>query len=110
MRKAADNRGVLLDSRAQQFHPLFFKEYNYILVADAKLLKKVREMSEAKDYLGNLCLMNDWSSHWKHLDVPDPYFEPHPFDLVLDMMDEIARNLIRDIRKNIKEIESVSLV
>jgi protein-tyrosine phosphatase len=97
---AAKARGVDLSKlRARQIVSADFQEFDYILVMDAVNLQDVKRLLPA-DYTGHLGLFLEFSSQKKYREVPDPYHgESEGFELVLDLAEDAAQGLLRQIRE-----------
>jgi protein-tyrosine phosphatase len=97
---AARRRGVDLSGlRGRQATRADLERFDYILAMDrenmANLLAICPDGLERK-----VRLFMEFAPDWP-LEVPDPYFGgPAGFDRVLDMLEEAARGLLEDIRRN----------
>ena len=101
MQEAAMKRGIHLSSRAQQFQERFFDLFDYILVADKEVLKWVYHQAKTAEQKAKIHLMTAFSTLYIGQEVPDPYYKPNgAFDLVLDMLEESCRGLIRTIHQH----------
>jgi protein-tyrosine phosphatase len=74
-----------------------FKNYDYLIAMDGSHLKAMIELcpeNHKKDKV--IKLMLDYSNQWKGQGVPDPYYTGEDgFELVLDMLEESCRGLLR---------------
>ncbi len=103
MQETAINRWIALTSRAQQFEYAFFDLFDYILVSDHEVLKHLYHYAKTPEHKSKLTLMTEFSTNYKNLEVPDPYYEPNSaFDLVLDMLEDSCQGLIQYISKQNK--------
>lgn len=101
MRKAAQDRGIILATRAKQFKESDFDAYDIILAADRAVLSKLNEYATSIQQKNKLRLMTAFSSCNKDLDVPDPYLgEEADFELVLDMLEEACTEVLNHLRKS----------
>lgn len=77
-----------------------FKKFDYLIAMDGSHLKAMREL--CPDDLKSkkvILLMLDYSKEWKGEPVPDPYFTGEAgFELVLDMLEESCKELLRQIK------------
>lgn len=95
MQAAASDRGVTLTSRAKQFHPRFFDEFDIILALDREVLKDLYKFATTVEHKAKVHLATAFSTSYKNQDVPDPYYGGRAdFDLVLDMMEDVCEELI----------------
>jgi protein-tyrosine phosphatase len=100
MREAAELRGVILASRAQQFHHNFFEEFDYILAADFEVLHDLQRHAVKPEYKAKIHLITAFSKMYKNEKVPDPYYGGHAdFDLVLDMLEDSCIGLLEHIKE-----------
>lgn len=100
MQEAAKARGIALTSRAQQFKPAFFDEFDYILVSDQEVLKFLYQYAKTPEHKAKLSLMTEFSQQYKGQEVPDPYYEPGAaFDLVLDMLEDSCTGLLKHVHE-----------
>jgi protein-tyrosine phosphatase len=97
---AAKKRGVDLSKlRARQIVAADFEAFDYILVMDAVNLQDVKRLLPS-DYSGHLGLFLEFGSQKKYREVPDPYHgESEGFELVLDLVEDAAQGLLRQIRE-----------
>jgi protein-tyrosine phosphatase len=99
--QAALSRGVDINHhRARLVHPSDFEEYDYILAMDednhSRLIAKC-----PLEYRHKVRLMLSFASHIDEMEVPDPYYGgAQGFERVLDLLEEAAKGLLEDIRKN----------
>lgn len=98
MRRAAEKRGLTLESRAQLFQPEFLEAFDYILASDHRVLRDLQEFAREENK-EKIMLMTAFSEAHFGKEVPDPYFdEERGFDLVLDMLEEACRGFLRRMR------------
>lgn len=97
---AAKKRGVDLSKlRARQIVPADFDAFDYILVMDAVNLQDVKRLLPS-DYRGHVSLFLEFGTQKKYREVPDPYHgESEGFELVLDLVEDAAQGLLRQIRE-----------
>lgn len=100
MRAAAQVRGVILTSRAQQFQLAYLDAFDYILASDQKVLEYLFQHAQTIEQKAKLHLMTAFSDTYRDLDIPDPYYQGNgSFELVLDMLEDACRGLLRKICK-----------
>ena len=98
MQEAARKRGLVLTSRAKQFHADFFDQFDYILVADKEVLKYLYQYATAPKQKAKIALMTAFSKLYKDQEVPDPYYQSNgAFEIVLDMLEDSCRGLLEHI-------------
>lgn len=102
MREAANDRGIVLATRAQQFESSFLDRYDYILAADHDVLKDLFMLAKTPEQKAKVHLITRFSRSYPDQEVPDPYYGGNAdFDLVLDMLQDSCEGLISEIRKSI---------
>jgi len=100
MQETANNRGIFLTGRAQQFEINFFDEFDYILVSDREVLKTLHQYAKIPEHKAKLFLMTEFCARYKGQEVPDPYYEPEvAFDLVLDMLEDACSGLLEHVHQ-----------
>ena len=99
MREAAGNRGIRLTSRAKKIEMSDFDHFDYILVADQKVLAELYRHVHSPEHRAKLHLMTCYSPCFKDQPVPDPYYEGDAgFEHVLNMLEDACSGLIEHIR------------
>lgn len=95
MRDTAKLRGIDLSSRAQQFKPDFFEEFDFILAADHEVLRDLYHYAGTPSHKAKIHLITAFSSTYKDQEIPDPYYQGDAaFDLVLDMIEDSCEGLL----------------
>jgi protein-tyrosine phosphatase len=103
MQETAKARGIALTSRAQQFNTTFFDVFDYILVSDHEVMKFLYKYAQKPEHKAKIALMTEYSSNYKGQEVPDPYYEPDAaFDLVLDMLEDSCKGLLKHVSEHEK--------
>jgi protein-tyrosine phosphatase len=103
IQEASKARGIVLTSRAQQFHQDLFDQFDYILAADHEVLKCLYQYAKTAEHKNKLALITVFSAHYYGQEIPDPYYQPHgAFDLVLDMLEDACQGLWQQIRNHQK--------
>jgi len=99
MRDAAKSRGVILSSRAQKFQVKFFDQFDFILVADNKILNELYRYAKTPDQKAKIHLITRFSSCYRDQEVPDPYYEGEAgFEHVLNMVEDSCEGLLEYIK------------
>ena len=95
----AFRRGIDLSGlRARRFESGDFIEFDYLLAMDNNNLADMLAI-KPDDAGARAELMLVYSQHFKQREIPDPYFGDDGFDLVFDMIDDAARGLLQQIRR-----------
>lgn len=99
---AAGRRGYdLCKLRARKIDRLDFAKFNLIVAMDRdhfELLSRLAPPSHAH----KLRMMMSYAPHTRHEEVPDPYYGgPEGFELVLDLLEEAARRLLDELRRDL---------
>lgn len=95
----AFRRGVDLSGlRARRFESGDFVEFDYLLAMDTNNLADMLAI-KPDDAGARAELMLVYSERFKQREIPDPYFGDDGFDLVFDMIDDAARGLLQQIRR-----------
>jgi len=97
MRRAAAQRGYLLDSYARQVRPEDFDRFDLMLAADRRNINDLAPFAPSPKHLERVRLIMSFSQTPGSLgvDVPDPYYgPPSGFDLVLSMLEDASSGLL----------------
>lgn len=101
IREAARNRGIILNTRAKPFVINYLEEFDYILAADESIIEYLLKQAKTPDQKAKVHFMTAFSSTFKNLPVPDPYYEgAGAFDHVLDILEDSCKGLIEQIKKS----------
>ena len=99
IQEASKARGIALTSRAQQFQPAFFEQFDYILAADKEVLKFLYHYAKNAEQKAKIFLMTAFSPIYAGQEIPDPYYQSDgAFELVLDMLEDSCQGLLQHIR------------
>lgn len=75
MEQTAKSRGILLSSRAKQFRPNGFDDFDLILAMDRANMEHLQNLSKKKDCKGKLFLFRSFDPRNEgDIEVPDPYY------------------------------------
>jgi protein-tyrosine phosphatase len=100
MRDASKLRGIILNSRAQQFKFEFFSTFDYILASDKEILNSLLHHAPLPEQKAKVHLMTAFSFSYKGQDIPDPYYGGEAgFENVLDMLEDSCEGLLEQIRR-----------
>lgn len=106
MRHAAEGRGVILSSRAQQFHPSFLEKFDFILAADNEVLNDLYRHAKNPEHKAKIHLITAFSTCYKGHEIPDPYYGGEGgFEQVLDMIEDACLGLIAHIKSQQRRIK-----
>ena len=95
----AKARGVDLSGlRARRFESGDFIEFDYLLGMDNANLADMLAI-KPDDASTRAQLMLEYSGNFKQREIPDPYFGNDGFELVFEMIDDAARGLLQEIRR-----------
>jgi protein-tyrosine phosphatase len=101
----ASKRGYNLDSLARQFDPnKDFEKFNYIITMDNENFDDIIALDYQSGYGNKVFKMTDFGDN-KHVDgVPDPYYSGSKgFELVLDILENSVKGLIKKIEDDIRQ-------
>lgn len=102
IREAANSRGVVLNSRAKPFFPHYLDEFDYIMVADESILEYLLKHAKTLEQKSKIHYMTAFSTAYRNLPVPDPYYEGHgAFDQVLDILEDACSGLLQKLKTEI---------
>lgn len=100
MRRAANERGIVLAGRAQVFQEGFFDAFDYILAADRTVFEDLNRIAVKPSQKVKIYLMTAFSQSYHNQEVPDPYYGGSAdFDFVLDIMQDACEGLLEEIKK-----------
>ena len=95
----ARGRGVDLSAlRARRFQSQDFHDFDYVIGMDHGNIADMRAI-RPDDNENEPRLMLDFSARYSSPEVPDPYFGDDGFEQVFDMIDDAARGLLAQIRR-----------
>ena len=99
--EAAARRGYDLSAlRARQVNRRDFAEFDYVLAMDEQNVRTLKSLAPA-EHAHKVKLFTEFNSTPTRA-VPDPYAGgPDGFELVLDLVEDAARGLLRDVRKRL---------
>jgi protein-tyrosine phosphatase len=104
MRHAAEGRGIILSSRAQQFKKEFFNRFDYILAADNEVLNELRHFATTPQQKAKIHLIGAFSKSYPGEEIPDPYYQGFgAFELVLNMLEDSCEGLLKDIKNSFQQ-------
>ncbi|MFO1404771.1 MAG: low molecular weight protein-tyrosine-phosphatase [Azonexus sp.] len=98
--RAAAVRGYdLSQQRARKVAPQDLDYFDLILAMDRANLDNLRRMA-SPEQRERIRLFMDYSQGFDDDEVPDPYYGlGHGFDLVLDMVEDAAQGLVKELKK-----------
>ncbi len=98
MREAANERGIVLLSRAQQFKPSFFDQFDYILAADHSIMNELYNLAKSPQHKAKVHLIAEYSKSYFREEIPDPFYGgKEGFDRVLDMLEDSCQGLLEHL-------------
>jgi protein-tyrosine phosphatase len=98
MQQAAQDRGVILSSRAKVFNAEYFEQFDYVLAADRDVLHELYTHAKSPEHKAKIHLITDYSESYRGQDIPDPYYAGKAgFETVLDMLEDSCEALAQYI-------------
>lgn len=103
MREEGQERDIRIAGSARQISKQDLKEFDLILAMDKSNLQYLRELDKFNRNSKKLKLFCDYVSKYYHSEVPDPYYGgKEGFSLVMDLLEDGCKNLLDDLRKELK--------
>lgn len=103
MRQEGLERGYQIEGSARQVHPGDLIDFDLIIAMDKSNLQYIREMDEKNEHFDRMKLFCDYVKSHYQSEVPDPYYGGREgFNLVLDLLEDGCKNLLEDIKLNLK--------
>lgn len=100
MREAIQGRGITLTSRAQKIQREFFDKFDFIFVADHKVLNELYKYATSPEHKAKMHLMTHFSPAFHDREIPDPYYDTQAgFENVLDMLEDSCEAILNHIKK-----------
>lgn len=100
MRKAAQNRGYSLQSRARQVTSDDLREYDLVLVMDKQNQREIRPFDSTGENTAKIRLFCEFCTDHDTDEVPDPYYGGEQgFEHVLDLLEDGCRGVLHHIRQ-----------
>lgn len=98
--QAAGRRGYdLAKLRGRQVGVEDFAQFDYILAMDSDNLGNLKRICPP-EHAGKVHLLMEYSKNYETREVPDPYYGGlQGFEKVLDMVEDAAEGLLREIRQ-----------
>tara|TARA_Y100001978_G_scaffold202458_1_gene223701 strand:+ start:3810 stop:4283 length:474 start_codon:yes stop_codon:yes gene_type:complete len=99
MRFAAKQRNINITSSARQISKNDFSKFNYILAMDNSNFKNIMNFKnrESAEDSPKILKIQDFASHYREKEVPDPYFGgDEGFDYVLDILEDSVNGFFKD--------------
>lgn len=104
MRQHAAKRGYALTSRARQFRPADFNEFDLILAMDRQNLRDLQDLARHQHQLARLRLFGDFVGDGSAKDIPDPYYGgADGFETVLDLVEDGCGEILRKIKPELNQ-------
>jgi protein-tyrosine phosphatase len=99
MRRAASERGIRLDHRAQQVKSADLEEFDLVLVMDEDNLREVRRLDPKGTSHEKIRLFRQFCTKLPGTEVPDPYYgDAADFEHVLDLMEDGCAELVNRLK------------
>jgi len=104
MRKAAAQRGYVLDGKARQVRRRDFDTFDLIVAMDRDNLRDLRALDPSGAHSGKIRLLCDFVPDSPVRDVPDPYYGgAQGFEKVLDLIEEASEHILAELLNGSKE-------
>lgn len=99
MRQAAARRGYVLTHRSRRIVEEDFDRFDRIIVMDDGNYEAVHRLAPSRAAAEKIYRMREFCTAYPDRTyIPDPYYEGREgFELVLDMLEDGCRNLLRDL-------------
>jgi protein-tyrosine phosphatase len=95
MRRTANNRGIVLSSRAQALQHDYFDKFDIILAADNSVMYELHKWATTPEHKAKIHLITKYSKLYHEQEIPDPFYEDQAqFELVMDMIEDSCHGLI----------------
>lgn len=103
MRLHGSKRGYDFCSTARTFRSSDFEKFDYIIVMDNNNYMNVKKLAITEEDVDKIHRMTDFSINFSdHDHVPDPYYGGDDgFNLVMDLLEDAAKGLIREIKEKL---------
>lgn len=101
MRKHAEKRGYILDSKARQFYPSAdFQEFDMIIGMDDMNIADLKHLALNDEERRKIVKMTYFCrKHENYSSIPDPYYEgTDGFELVLDLLEDAIGGLLEKVK------------
>jgi protein-tyrosine phosphatase len=109
--RAADMRGYDLSQiRARKVAAQDLDYFDLVVAMDKSNLDNLKRLARP-DQLVKIKLFMDFAENYDDCEVPDPYYGlGHGFDLVIDMVEDASRGLIKELQSNFLQNTKASKV
>lgn len=98
MRAHALRRGYELNSHSRPVCLSDFDEFDYIIGMDNRNIDDLKSLAPDVDSVAKIHRMTEYSRHFTHDHVPDPYYGGSSgFELVLDLLEDACAGLLNSI-------------
>lgn len=98
MRRSAEARGVILDTRAKVFVPSFFEDFDWILAVDEDIAESLAGSASSDHQRSKIHLITQFSKLYPNRPIPDPYHGGEQgFEDVLDMLEDSCQGLLEHL-------------
>ncbi len=101
MRKHAAKRAYKLDSISRKVTFSDFDYFDFIVAMDDQNYSDLIDLAVTSDQVEKISKMTDYLSEYNYDHVPDPYYGGDAgFELVLDLLEDACRGLLKHIIDN----------
>lgn len=106
-RRVAHENSIELTSRARQFEPNDFQEFDYIITMDASNKRNLRTFQGYNDASGKIFLMREFDHALSGKDVADPYGgEIRDYEYCYKILKESCGNFIKYMKKQHPQLQA----
>jgi protein-tyrosine phosphatase len=101
MRRIAKQHGIHMTSRAREFSPSEFDQYDLILVMDSENMERLGARARSDKDRRKIRMLREFDPQGgKRSPVPDPYYGgPNGFEEVYQIIDRSVRGLLESLEK-----------
>lgn len=100
MRRHGAKRGYRFESLSRRFSRADFDNFDLVITMDDNNYYSVMQMAPDIESEKKVHRMTDFSQHFAHDHIPDPYYlGADGFELVLDLLEDAAQGLLDKIKK-----------
>ena len=105
MRKYAKERGYNITSISRPINSQDFIQFDYIITMDDSNFKNVQSLALSQEHKKKILKIADYCNTQNCSFIPDPYSGGEKgFFQVIDLLEEACLNLLKELKKSLKEI------
>ena len=97
MFSVAQEHGILIDHRAQQFQEHFFQEFDHLFAVDEDVRQQIAYLAKKEKDKKKVEMASAYSINYKGKEIPDPYYlNSSGFEQVMEMIFDCCRGILRN--------------